>query len=172
MDIKYIFFDFGGTLAHRGKRHTFIYSNNQKQSRSVLKNDTVSTLTKLKQKGYKLGLLSNTSYSDQQMQQGLQKSGLNKLFDCKIYSSDPNLCAKPCAKIFKKAQQCSGVKSPHQLLYVGNNYEKDVIAASYQGWKTAYLTNTDFDYLMSQSGMQDYTLRKLSDLTFLLKQKA
>ena len=163
MSIEVVFFDFGGTLAQRGRRRTFVSATTVEDGRRLLKTDALFTLSHLKANGYRLGLLSNTTYTREQMDTGLRTANIYHLFNYFVYSSDQGMCRKPCARIFETAQQSANV-APDRILHVGDNYEIDIIGAINSGWKAAYLVDNHFDYLLSRLGVQTFTVRNLSNL--------
>lgn len=164
--INFIFFDFGGTLGYEGQRDIFINANTLNKRLSVLYPDTLSTLNYLKNKGIKMGIISNTKWSRHDMYNALQKNGMLKYFSCLFYSSDLNSCSKPCDNIFLNALNCTNL-NPKNVLYVGNNYFKDIIKPNKLGMQTAFITHNNNDLFTSSiinKGQQTYTLTKLSDL--------
>ncbi len=92
--ITHVYFDWSKTLAVPKTRDIFIATS----TLSILYPDTLSTLKYLKNKGYTLGLISNTHKNPEQFIEALSKSGLMPLFNA--LSSDPNLFPKACKKIF------------------------------------------------------------------------
>ena len=183
-DVKVVIFDWGGVLGHSGKRHVFLYSPSIKQRKSALKRDVFTTLKTLKSRGYILGILSNTKYSRADMSNALKKLKLDKYFKFAIYSSDdftkdngPKMCRKPCRNIFETAIKISREYIPYirasRILYVGDDYRKDMVGAKKLGFKTAFLIGDDYTNLQrSQSrplNSHDIVLSDLSDILSFLK---
>ena len=170
--IKFVLFDWSGTLGKGGQREIFIKAN-RKKSLSTLQTDTIQTLSELKRRGIRMGILSNTKHTRAGMHKGLVRTNLKKYFDFEVYSSDDNVeCSKPCAAIFDTAwkairQQFGGSNiRKKQVLYVGDNYYSDVMGAQNFGYKAAYITNENplRWYLAELFGGQDILISKLSDL--------
>lgn len=169
MTIRYVLFDWGGTLGKSGRRKYFVNSPYLHQKCRALKPACVALLNYLKTKGIGMAIVSNTKYKCQEMLENLKITGLSKYFDFYIYSSDHNMCSKPCTKIFAKA--LSKIKKLHpdiqknQVLYVGNSYMKDVIGAS-PFMKTAFVTNYDSDQTKFAMAMHqhDFLLQDIQDL--------
>ena len=175
--IKFILFDWGGTLGDSGTRHTFLFDAVMHNRCATLKRDLIKLLKYLRARNYKLGILSNTKYTAQQMHNALVETGLIKYFDdVFVYSSDPGMCGKPCDKIFKKALLLIAKNNPNihidprtfktsEVLYVGNNYMKDVGGAS-KFMKTAFVSNGSLvgDWLGTLFGRHDIMVRELREL--------
>jgi len=139
--IKMIFFDWGGTLAHSGTRQHFIDRHSSlDEKRSVLFPGVLETLKRLKKKGFKLGIISNTSVSRHQMINALHSSRIAHLFDYHLYSSEPGVCPKPNPDIFLQALIQNGLR-PQEAIYVGNRYYKDVLGAHNVGMHPIYVGN-------------------------------
>jgi putative hydrolase of the HAD superfamily len=123
--ITHIYFDWSKTLAFPKTRDIFIGTS----TLAILYPDTLTTLKYLKNKGYTLGLISNTHKNPEQFIEALSKSGLMPLFKGTIaLSSDPNLCPKACKKIFNYCLSQDNV-SPEHAVMVGDNYQADVLGA-------------------------------------------
>ena len=70
---KIIYFDWSGTLAYPRTRHELLKGN-----KNVLYKDTILTLSKLRQKGYIIGIISNTKMPRDMFIKGLEKIDLLK----------------------------------------------------------------------------------------------
>ena len=125
MKITHIYFDWSKTLAFPKTRDIFIATS----TLSVLYSDALDTLKYLKNKGYTLGIISNTHKNPEQFIEALSRSGLMQFFKGTIaLSSDPNLCPKACKKIFNYCLSHDNV-SPENAVMVGDNYQADVLGA-------------------------------------------
>lgn len=82
---------------------------------------TLETLEKLKEMGYKLGLISNW---DESCREVLKDTGIDKYLDYINISSEIGI-SKPDKRIFEYALNSAGV-SPAECLYVGDNFYDDV----------------------------------------------
>lgn len=90
--------------------------------------ETENTLKLLKEKGYRLGIISNWDKSARSI---LEKYHLKDFFDTIVISSEAG-CEKPSAEIFTIALEEAGV-SPEESLYVGDNYYDDAIGSRKAG---------------------------------------
>ena len=155
--IKFVIFDWGGTLSPSGMRDLFINGTPDTKLK-VLFPSTIPTLTKLMSYKVPVGIVSNTKYSSKEMMNALIESGLSNYIKFYISSSDVGMCQKPCKKIFleglKQANKYIRNLHPFEVLYVGNNYEKDVNGALSVGFQTAFIGRR-------RSGV-DYYIRDVS----------
>lgn len=157
MQYKYIFFDWGGVLGF--KKHEFINSDSYRYD--LLYPNLHDILDYLINKGYKLGIISNTSVARDPFIKALKKHNLYYYFDIIVLSSDNGMCRKNCKKIFLKALKNL---NPNQCLFVGNSIEKDIIGANKVSLNTALVINTlneDIDLLIKK-----YTNIKINYLLF------
>lgn len=86
--------------------------------------DTLTTLTKLKSLGYRMGIISNWDHSARGI---IREHGLEPYMDCIVISSEEGY-EKPDRHVFDVGLSRAGV-SPEECLYVGDNYYDDVIGS-------------------------------------------
>ena len=102
--------------------------------------DLKDTLTKLRQTGLKLGILSNTFVHGSSLDRHLQQAGVLDFFDPRIYSYQFSF-RKPDPRIFLEAARRIDT-DPARILYVGDRLDKDVRGARSAGMtpilKSAY----------------------------------
>lgn len=112
----------------------------------------------LKERGVKLGVLS-----DFPIQKKLRYMGFSSgLFAVKLCAEDFNRL-KPHEASFKAlADECG--YSPHEILYVGNSYEKDIEGAKKAGMITAHFTRKKV-----KQSISDITFRSYYDLAKKLR---
>jgi len=84
--------------------------------------------TKLKNLGYRLGVISN---SDGSIERSMNKFGFAPFFDCMIDSHVVGV-EKPDSRIFEIALEQIGLPA-ERCVYVGDNYDRDVIGARRAG---------------------------------------
>jgi len=99
----------------------------------VLFEDVALVLKHLKNKGYKMGVVSNF---DERLPSILEGLGILKYFSFVLCSTEVGV-AKPCAKIFQLALQRGGVRAT-EALHIGDNVTLDYRAAKAVGM-SAYL---------------------------------
>jgi len=105
-----------------------------------IETDICSTLATLKQKGLKLGIISNTFINSISIEKHLQQLGILDFFQVRLYSYKFRF-RKPDVRIFRiAAQQLS--EETKNILFVGDRIDKDIIPALKAGMqavlKTAY----------------------------------
>lgn len=167
--IKFICFDWGGTLAYSGWRGIFLHSLDINKKLSVLKRDTLPTLKLLNRKGIGMGIVTNTDKCIGCMLRSLKVTGLDKYFQFVIFSNDIGMCKKPCNKIFNfainKIKKFDSSINPRNIMYVGNDYEKDVVGSNKVGMVSAFLAENRiiFNYVKLH-GQQNILLRRIGDL--------
>jgi putative hydrolase of the HAD superfamily len=95
-------------------------------------------LAELKQRGYKLGVISNTVTSrEEHVRIALRKIGCEKYFDAVVTSVNVG-CNKPDKKIFSTALKKLGVK-PEEAVMVGDRIKTDIAGGNRIGMKTVLL---------------------------------
>ncbi|MGQ9723742.1 MAG: HAD family hydrolase [Candidatus Jordarchaeum sp.] len=86
-------------------------------------------LAELKQKGYKLGLLSDTDFAPGWKEKRFKDSGLAKFFDTYVVAGETNPEAKPSPQPFLEVIKRLNLK-PEQVIHVGDNQETDIKGAT------------------------------------------
>ena len=124
----------------------------------VLYDDVLPALTDLKEKGLRLGLISNF---DQDITALFDKLGLSPLLEVVVTSQDTGY-NKPHPEIFKAALKRAGVDAA-EAVYVGDQYRVDVEGANGVGMKGMLLDRngyypamTGFPRLQSLSQVAEY----------------
>ena len=101
----------------------------------VLFEDAVSALTRLKEAGYRLGVISNWN---ENLPNELAHWGIDSFFDFVIVSSLVGV-AKPSPEIFRVGLASAGCQ-PHEALYVGDHSVDDCEGAMGAGLDAALIT--------------------------------
>lgn len=91
-------------------------------------------------KSHKLGLISNVWCDSFYFVNRLKDEGVYDLFDVHIFSSDHG-AIKPSSKLFQIAID-HFVKTPNELVYIGDNYKRDVIGAKNAGINFVLIQNS------------------------------
>jgi len=99
--------------------------------RPYLNKKTIDTLENLKNEGYKIGIVSNTSFSVNNLNHILDNIGIIKYFDVIISSADEEV-KKPHPEIYHRLINRLRVK-PGEVIHVGDKYMDDVIGAYLTG---------------------------------------
>jgi putative hydrolase of the HAD superfamily len=118
-------------------KHLFIYT--------VLYNDTIEVLDKLKKYHYKLGVITNGDSYGQRMK--LQVSGIADYFDIVLIGGD-YVKQKPCKEIFDLALKKLRTNKS-QAIYVGDIFSNDVLGAYNAGIEPVWIWRHGEKYLNS-----------------------
>ncbi|MBN1786760.1 MAG: HAD family hydrolase [Sedimentisphaerales bacterium] len=92
-----------------------------------IETDLKETLSKIKQTGAKIGLLSNTFINKTTLEKHLAQLDILKFFDAKLYSYQFKF-RKPNKKIFIEAAKKLNC-NPSNILFVGDRVDTDIIGA-------------------------------------------
>jgi putative hydrolase of the HAD superfamily len=109
------------------------------QPRMALYKDVAPALDELKQRGLTLGLISNV---DRDISATYDELGLDKWLGLKITSQDVGF-NKPRPEIFQAALKKAEVESA-EAIYVGDQYEIDVLGANRVGMRGILIDRHDF----------------------------
>jgi putative hydrolase of the HAD superfamily len=136
------------------------------QTNWVLEDDTLATLQKLEENGYRLGLISNAG-DDQDVQQLARRFGIDKYFDF-ILTSAACSYRKPHPRIFELALS-NWYFLPAEAVMVGDNLEADVRGAQAVGLYAIWLSRRAGRRTPEQMSIQpDATLSTLYELPAFL----
>jgi putative hydrolase of the HAD superfamily len=103
----------------------------------VLFDDVAPVLADLKQRGFKLGLVSNV---DADMSASFESLGLAEGLDVIVTPADAG-ASKPDPRIFQEALRRAGVR-PEEAVFVGDQYNVDVVGARGAGLEGVLLDRT------------------------------
>lgn len=110
---------------------------------------------------YKLTMITNGASAWQR--EKIEKLDIGGYFEEIIVSGELGH-HKPSPKIFNEMTDRMGV-TPTEIIYIGNDYRKDIQGAKDAGWRTAWVKRTDE---VRDETVPDYTISELSDLLDLL----
>lgn len=130
--------------------------------------DVKPTLELLKERGLKLGLISNTGWTSDHHDPDLERFGLKDLLNCRMYSCEVGW-EKPAPQIFKAAMECLGVE-PQEAVMVGDFLRYDVAGAHGVGMKGIWKQMDNRPYEADDhSIVPDAIIRKIGELLEVLK---
>lgn len=118
-------------------------------------------LTSLRQKGIKLGLMSDTDGLDGMKAQRIEEAGLVDYFDAIIIPGEDTKETKPSTQPFIKICEILGV-APEKCVHVGDNPQVDISGARELGMKTIILT-PDKTQFQEKTLIPDYLI-ELKDI--------
>jgi len=139
-----------------------------------LRPDAVSTLDSLAGRGYRLGVISNTS-SRTQVFRTLEAYGIAKYFESVVLSSIEGV-RKPHPAIFASALKAMG-SAASTTAYVGDTLSRDVIGSKRAGYALAFqirsfLTAGSDSGVGPDSEKPDYAVESLSEIVAILDRLA
>lgn len=129
--------------------------------------DTTPTIMKLKESGYKVGVISDGLAIKQW--EKLVRLGLQDEFDCVVVSEEAGF-DKPEQKIFLMACDKLGVK-PEECMYVGDRLDTDVLGANRVGMMSIRLLRGKYKEI-KPTGLQDqpaYEIKRMDEILEILK---
>lgn len=125
-----------------------------------------STLIKLKEKGLKLGIVSDAPRMQAWLR--LAEMGLTDFFD-EVVTFDDTGKTKPNEKPFKAIIQKLGVK-PEEIVFVGDSPERDIAGAKSVGMKAALAKYGESKYTKGRQGIKaDFELNDLRELVKIVE---
>lgn len=128
--------------------------------------DTRETLGLLRDRGYRLGLLSNTWWAAEWHNADLAAHGLGDLLDELVYTSDLP-CSKPDAFVFREIASRLGV-APDACVMIGDRQIDDVSGAKAVGMRAIWRRN-ESGFPISNVA-PDATVDALAELPALLRE--
>jgi len=121
--------------------------------------DVIPTLTRLRDRGFKLALVSNTFIPGFVLDQHMELHGLLEFFPVRVYSSEVGY-RKPHPRIFHLALRPLRVP-PSKAIFVGDLVKTDIIGAHRLGMRTVlrqpFATSR-------QHPLADFVIRRISEL--------
>ncbi|NRA37619.1 MAG: HAD hydrolase-like protein [Planctomycetes bacterium] len=121
---------------------------------------TKEAFKELNTAGIGLGIIANTIWSSYNMDRAFAGVGLLPYLKHRVYSGNVQ-CAKPEMEIYSYAEDLAQLQGK-RVLYVGNDIEKDIQAASAFGWSTAFRCS---EKIPSSDGLADLDFDDINDLT-------
>jgi putative hydrolase of the HAD superfamily len=103
----------------------------ERKGRMIPKPGAEKTLVELKQRGYRLGVISN-SMSSLDIPRSLDAYGWKELFEIVVLSSAVK-CRKPAPEPFLEAVRAMNVE-PERCAYLGNRISKDIVGCKRAGF--------------------------------------
>jgi HAD superfamily hydrolase (TIGR01662 family) len=128
-------------------------------------------LTELKKRGYKLGVVTNTSTSrEEHVRVAMQRIDIEKHFDVVVTSVDLGF-GKPDERIFFTALRKLGVR-PEETVMVGNRLDTDILGGKRAGMKTILLRWNDRTRAQASSQQEEppRTITSLKELPKVLSE--
>lgn len=103
--------------------------------------DAVEVLQALRERGLRLGLLSNTHWPRTFHERFLERDGLNEFLDARLYTSEMRH-TKPHLEAFRAALTALDVQDAGRAVFVGDRPYDDISGASAAGMRTILRRNS------------------------------
>jgi putative hydrolase of the HAD superfamily len=126
--------------------------------------DARDVLSKLKERGLKVGLLSNTHWPRTFHEHFLERDGLLPYIDARLYTSELTY-SKPHALAFRAALDALGVDDPKSAVFVGDRLYDDIYGAQQAGMRGVLRNNR---FVPAYDVAPDASIDSLPDLLAVL----
>lgn len=127
---------------------------------NLVDDDTGSVLAALRQRGLKLGCITNTILSEAKIREALAEHGFLDYFDSVVVSAEMGY-RKPHPSLFRRALADLGVE-PEEAIFVGDRMPDDILPAQAAGMQ-AVLTH-QYRQEEPQGGQPDHIIPRLAEL--------
>ena len=127
--------------------------------------DAAGLLLRLRGRGIRIGVLSNTMWPRQVHQQFFVRDGIDHLIDGTVYSSEIDW-TKPHPEAFRTAMAAVGVADPSACVFVGDRPYDDVHGAQSLGMRAVLIPNSDVPPYPAAA--PDAVIGRLGDLRALI----
>ena len=124
----------------------------------------VATLAALRDRGLRIGLLSNTHWPPAYHEHFLERDGLGGLIDARSYTSEMTYM-KPHPEAFRHALDAVGVREASRAVFVGDRLFDDVFGAQRVGMRTVHRLNPK---VPPYDVRPDATIQRLDELPPIL----
>jgi len=158
--IKHVFFDWSNTITSKGRAEELFKTHNK----NCLNDGALELLEHLYSQNIPMGIISNRDMDKGEFESHLTDMDMMKYFDNIILSSD-GYRDKPHPDMFIQGIRDTEL-APKYILYVGNNYIKDIMGAAENGYQTAYKINDKKGY--SYNDIANYKISDFKELIDLI----
>jgi len=118
----------------------------------------------LRERGLKVGVLSNTTWPEHQHARIFTRDQVDHLIDGAVYSSEIPW-AKPHPEAFRAAMDAVGVSEPRRAVYVGDRLFEDIFGANRVGMRAVLLPHSTIPASqLGEDGTPDAVIDSLADL--------
>jgi putative hydrolase of the HAD superfamily len=122
----------------------------------------------LRDRGLKVGVLSNTTWPQDQHARIFTRDQVDHLIDGAVYSSEIPW-AKPHPEAFRAALDAVGVSDPARAVYVGDRLFEDVFGANRVGMRAVHIPLSAIPAKqLGEDGVPDATIQSLGELILVI----
>ena len=127
--------------------------------------DVPDLLRGLRERGHKVGVLSNTLWTREHHEEVFARDGVLDLFDGAVYSSEIEW-TKPHPEAFLAAMRAVGVADPAECVFVGDRPFDDVHGAKEVGMRAILVPHSDIPHSQRGhvEGDPDAVVQRLADV--------
>jgi putative hydrolase of the HAD superfamily len=131
-----------------------------------------NVLRELRDRGLRIGLLSNTHWPRQFHERFLERDGLAGLIDARFYTSEMEF-VKPHPSGFKAVLDALEVADPRAAVFVGDRLHDDIRGAQNAGLRAVWIRNANVGVppVAGNAVEPDAVIESLSDLPDLLARR-
>ncbi|MDO9444135.1 MAG: HAD family hydrolase, partial [Dehalococcoidia bacterium] len=126
--------------------------------------EAAETLSSLRHRGLKIGLLSNTHWPAEFHERMLERDGLAHLIDARLYTSEMPFM-KPHPDAFRAALAGVGIEDAREAVFVGDRLFDDVYGAQAVGMRAIHRPNIS---VPSHEARPDAVIQRLSELPAII----
>ncbi len=128
--------------------------------------EAIEVLTGLRERGIRIGVLSNTMWPRSWHEEVFRRDGLLGLIDGAVYTSEIDW-AKPHPEAFRAAMAAVGVRNPAACVFVGDRPYDDVHGAKGAGMRAVLIPHSDVPAYAA--ARPDAIIHRLSELPRLIE---
>ena len=127
--------------------------------------DVVPLLTALRERGVKIGVLSNTVWPRDDHELVFRRDGVLHLIDGAVYTSEI-AHTKPHPQAFHAAMKAIGVEAPERCVYVGDRLFDDIHGARQAGMRAVHVPHSVIPSVQRGhvDGTPDAVVQRLAEL--------
>jgi putative hydrolase of the HAD superfamily len=131
--------------------------------------EVAPTLSRLRERGLALGVLSSTGWPGAWHEEFLRRDGVLELFDACVWTSDLDW-TKPHPEAFRAAMAAVGATDPARCVYVGDRPYDDIAGAKGIGMRAVFVPHSviPLDQQVPVDVEPDAVIQRLSELPELL----
>ena len=133
--------------------------------------DALPLFTALKERGLKIGVLSNTMWPRAFHEEVFARDGLLEFIDAGVYTSELPV-GKPHADAFRAAMSALGLENPAECIFVGDRIWDDIHGSQSVGMHGVFLPHSDHREieLVETNVTPDFTIQRLGDVFEIVRQ--
>ena len=127
-------------------------------------------LNTLRERGFRVGVLSNTIWPRQWHEDFFRRDGVLELIDGAVYTSEIPW-TKPSPDAFKAAMEAVGASDPGRCVYVGDRLYDDIWGAQNAGLKAIHIPHSEIpaEQIGHSEGEPDAVAHELAEIPEILE---